>query len=484
MDEVVKDTRSVAIIGAGPAGLTAAYELSKRGITVNVFEALACVGGLCRTISLWDQKVDLGPHRFFSSDPRVNSLWLEVVGRDYAMVDRSTRILYKNRFFDYPLKPLAALKTLGLKEAASCLSSYFQQQVFPDPGSGTFENWVVHRFGRRLYEIFFKNYSEKLWGIPCNELDADFAAQRIKKLSLLEAIKNAVSDQGHSSKHRTLVDRFAYPLGGTGMVYKRMAAAIESRGGKVHLRTPVRRLGVKNGRVSCVELEGGREIPTDAVVSTMPLTLLVKNLPHVPAAVIDAVSSLRFRNTILVYLLVDSADLFRDNWIYVHSPELKVGRITNFRNWVPQLHGSARSTILALEFWCNDDDALWSAEDSTLIRLAKHEIRATGLIGNAAVQEGNVHRIRRCYPVYRVGYKSAVGTIAKYLSSIDGLMAIGRYGSFKYNNQDHSMLMGLLCAQNVLHGRIHDLWGVNTDYEAYQEATVITGTGLEPAPTR
>jgi protoporphyrinogen oxidase len=213
----------------------------------------------------------------------------------------------------------------------------------------------------------------------------------------------------------------------------------------------------------------------------MPLTLLIRALRNTPEAVQQAAASLRFRNTILVYLHIDSPALFPDNWLYVHSPDLQTGRVTNFRNWVPQLYGSARSTILALEFWCNDDDLLWQQDDTVLINLAKQEIYRTRLIGNSPFLEGHVHRIRRCYPIYEVGYRRAVDVISKYLSSIPGLAVIGRYGSFKYNNQDHSILMGLLCAENLLYGAGHDLWGVNTDYETYQEATVITETGLEPA---
>lgn len=473
--------RHVAIIGAGPAGLTAGYELAKRGVRVEIFEADRTIGGLCRSIELWDQKVDLGPHRFFSSDPRVNRLWLEVVQRDYSMVDRLTRIYYGGQFFHYPLKPLDTFSKLGPVEVARCLASYARQQLF-DPGDGgTFEDWVVRRFGRRLYEIFFKTYSEKLWGIPCARLDADFAAQRIKKLSLLDAIKNALTRQRKVSGHQTLVDRFAYPVGGTGMVYERMAESIRRHGGAVHLRSPVTKVLTQAEGGGELIFAGGDRRGFDAIVSTMPLTLLIKALPDIPAAVRDAAALLRFRNTILVYLHIDAQTLFPDNWLYVHSPDLQMGRVTNFRNWVPQLYGSSRTTILALEFWCNDDDALWQQDEAALIHLAQEEIRRTGLIGQASCLGGHVHRIRRCYPVYEVGYKRAVDVISRHLSSIPGLAVIGRYGSFKYNNQDHSILMGLLCAENLLYGAKHDLWSINTDYETYQEATVITETGLELA---
>lgn len=466
----------VAVIGAGPAGITAAYQLAKGGANVEVFEAGPSVGGMAKTIELWGQKVDIGPHRFFSSDTRVNELWLEVVGRDYEMVDRLTRIYYKKRFFFYPLKALDALGNLGLWAAGMCVLSYGKEKLAPTAQDGTFESWVVSRFGRRLFEIFFKTYTEKLWGIPCTELDADFAAQRIKKLSLFEAIKNAVFG-GKGNTHKTLVDQFAYPTGGTGMVYERMAEFVKLRG-KVHLKTPVKRVVSEDGRVVGVELEDGRVEKFDHVISSMPLTLLVQRLDSAPEAIKEASRKLTFRNTVLVYLKVEAKDLFQDNWLYVHSADLQMGRVTNFRNWVPQLYGKAESTILALEYWCYDQDAMWKQDDASLIALAGEEMRKTGLIGDAAISAGQVYRIPRCYPVYGRGYKDHLKPVEDFVRSVPGLTAIGRYGAFKYNNQDHSILMGLLAAENLLKEAKHDLWEINTDYESYQESSVITKTGL------
>jgi protoporphyrinogen oxidase len=468
----------VAVIGAGPAGITAAYELAKGGAQVEVFEAGPSVGGMAKTIDLWGQKVDIGPHRFFSSDTRVNELWLEVAGRDYEMVDRLTRIYYKGSFFFYPLKALDALKNLGLWEAGVCTLSYGKEKVAPTEQDGTFESWVVSRFGRRLFEIFFKTYSEKLWGISCKELDADFAAQRIKKLSLFEAIKNAVFG-GKGNKHKTLVDQFAYPTGGTGMIYERMAQKVVALGGQVHLKRPVERVIVENGRVVGLELVGGETRRYDHVVSSMPLTLLVNKLDGAPEAVKASSKKLRFRNTILVYLKVDAKDLFPDNWLYVHSADLKMGRVTNFRNWVPQLYGNESSSILALEYWCYDQDEMWSWPEEKLVALAKDEIRKTGLVKDAPISAGHVYKIPRCYPVYERGYKENLRPVEEYLKTVPGLTPIGRYGAFKYNNQDHSILMGLLAAENLLEQSGHNLWDINTDYESYQESSVITKTGLE-----
>lgn len=468
----------VAVIGAGPAGITAAYELAKRNVQVDVYEAGPHVGGLARTIPLWNQKVDLGPHRFFSQDRRVNQLWLEVVGKDYEMVERLTRIYYKKRFFFYPLKAFNALRNLGAVEALRCVSSYFLEKFRSGRNADeNFESWVVHRFGRRLFEIFFKSYTEKLWGISCENLDTDFAAQRIKKLSLFEAVKNAIT-HGSKNKHKTLVDRFAYPHGGTGMVYERMAQFVQSKGSKVFLDMPIKKVVAQETTVTGIEFENGERKVYDHVISTMPLTHLVRGFENLPVDVRAAVERLQFRNTILVYLHIEAKDLFPDNWLYIHSPELKTGRITNFRNWVRHLYTSEESTILALEYWCYDQDAIWTKTDRELIELAKNEIRKTGLIGSASISDGYVFRIPKCYPVYSKGYKEPLEVVKIFLSKMQALTVIGRYGSFKYNNQDHSILMGLLAAENVADRMSHDLWAVNSDYD-YQEKSEITETGLQ-----
>ncbi|HEX8575647.1 MAG TPA: FAD-dependent oxidoreductase [Flavobacterium sp.] len=466
----------VAVIGAGPAGITAAYELTKKNIQVDVYESSDKVGGLAKTIDLWNQKVDLGPHRFFSNDNRVNKLWLEVAKSDYEMVDRLTRIYYKRKFFFYPLKALDALRKLGIFEATACVFSYIKEKVKPTRQDGTFESWVVGKFGRRLFEIFFKTYSEKLWGITCKELDADFAAQRIKKLSLFEAIINSIF--GNQGKHKTLVDQFAYPFLGTGMIYERMQDFINLNGGRVHCNAPVRRVLTVSGKVVGIEMESGVIQSYDHVISSMPISHLVTRLPEVPAEVKLAAHSLKFRNTILVFLNVHGKDLFEDNWLYIHSSDLKMGRLTNFRNWVPQLYGDNESSIMTLEYWSFEHEDLWKASDEELISLAKDELDKTGLIKNSKISEGYVHRINRCYPVYETGYKNKLKPVEDYLKSIGGLSVIGRYGSFKYNNQDHSILMGMLAAENIYSNSNFNLWNINTDYDDYQESSVITKTGL------
>ena len=460
--------------------MTAAYQLAQsERAEVVVFEASAQVGGLSRSFDLWGHQVDLGPHRFFSNDRRVNALWLKVAGRNYRMVDRLTRIHYQGKFFHYPLKPVSALLSLGPLEAIRCLVSYGMSKLRPVPrlAQETFAGWVTHRFGKRLFEIFFKSYSEKLWGILCTELDSDFASQRIKKLSFLEVLKNTFAFKGGHS-HVSLIDRFAYPNGGTGRIYERMAEEVAQRGGAIHLNSKIKSVALTHGKVTGVVLEDGSLVACDSVVSTMPLTQMCATLPGTPEEVIAATQLLRFRNTILVYLHIDGRELFSDNWLYIHSPGLRMGRVTNFNNWGQPATARPPSTVLCLEYWCNPEDAIWQHPDEALIALATREIQATGLIGQMRVLEGKILRIPKSYPIYHAGYRAPLKTITDYLRQIPGLVPIGRYGSFKYNNQDHSILMGMLAAENLLQEAGHDLWAVNTDYESYQEQALITEVGL------
>jgi protoporphyrinogen oxidase len=471
--------KKVAVIGAGPAGASAAYILAKKGAEVHLYEASPFVGGMARSIELWGQTVDIGPHRFFSSDPRVNKVWLEVIGKDYAMVDRLTRIFFRNKFYYYPVKAGDALKNLGAIEAVRCIGSYGWQRVKPGGKElgNTFESWVTARFGKRLYQHFFKTYTEKLWGIPATELDSEFASQRIKKLSLWETAKSAVFGGG-GQKHKTLVDQFAYPNDGTGEVYNRMRDYVKEHGGKVYLKTPVAELITSGKTVKGIKLVSGEERMYDEIVSSMPLTILVGRLKNVPPKIANANKSLKFRNTIIVYLQVKAKNIFPDNWIYVHSNELRTGRITNFRNWVPSINHGKKEAILAMEYWCFDEDDFWSWDDKQYVDLAKDEIVKTGLLKPNQVLDGKVVRVPKCYPVYRHGYKKQLKLVEDFLRQYKHLQIIGRYGAFKYNNQDHSILMGLMAAENIVDGAKHDLWNINSDYE-YQESSTITASGLE-----
>lgn len=468
--------KKVAIIGAGPAGITCAYQLVKQGVKAEVFESSAQVGGLAKTIELWGQRVDLGPHRFYSDDTRVNKLWLEVAGGDYKMVKRLTRIYYNGNFYCYPIKALDVLPKLGLYNSLLCFLSYLKAKIWSNSQPQTFEAWVTNKFGRRLYEMFFKTYSEKLWGIKCDELDADFAAQRIKKFSLGEAVKNMLQVKG--TKHKTLVDEFAYPVGGSGMIYERMRSHINENGGNVKCGFGIKRILKDDNRVTGIELESGEVRLYDHVVSTMPITSIIREWNDVPSNINNYGNLLRFRNTILVYLNIDAKNLFDDNWIYIHSDSVKTGRISNFRNFVPELNHGHDSTILAMEYWCNSDDMMWQLKDEQLIELAKSELNKLNITNGANILGGHVYKIPNCYPVYNKNYKDKLRPVEKYLDNIQGLTVIGRGGAFKYNNQDHSILMGILAAENILFNKQHNLWEINTDYDNYLERSLISATGL------
>jgi len=442
------------VIGAGPAGITAALKLAEKGHKVLLLEKNGSVGGLCQSLQLWDQQVDLGPHRFFSNNKQVVELWRSMAP-NYLKVNRITRISYKNKFFQYPLKAMDTLMKLGILEATSCILSY-GFTLCKKQDESNFEGWVKNRFGERLFNTFFKEYSEKLWGLKCSEIHSDFAAQRIKNFSLLEAIKKAL---GSKTTHKTAIDEFAYPRYGTGEVYKNMELRFKQLGGEIIFNTSVTTIDPTNNTVHTAE---GKEYLYRSIISTMPLTTMVVKIPTVTSEVLDACKRLKYRNTILVYLLANESP-FPDNWVYVHSPEVRVGRITNFSNW-----GSERQqTILCLEYWCSNKDPEWKLTDNEWQNIARHEINLLDLQCGSLLDH-KVIRIPKSYPIYDIDYKANMAPVRGFLEQYKNLHAIGRYGSFRYNNQDHSILMGLLAAENITEGANHNLWDVNED-KNYQE---------------
>jgi len=463
----------VIIIGAGPAGLSCGFKLAKENVQVKVFEASPYVGGMSRSFDLWGQRVDLGPHRFFSKEKHINDFFTELIKDDFTLVNRLTRIYYKNTFFDYPIKLFNVLKNLSIITIFKILWEYSRVRLIPIKNPNTFEKWVSNRFGRKLYEIFFKHYSEKLWGIPCSKIDADWAAQRIKSLSLFEAVKSALFGN-IGNKHKTLIDQFAYPNYGTGTLYERAAEYISNHKGEIHLNQKITKVIQDNtGKAAGVQLEDGTIEYADKVISTMPLTYLLKGLNNVPSPIEKAANSLYFRNTILVYLEVDALDLFKDNWIYVHSPEVKHGRITNFRNWSPTLNSDKKTTILCMEFWAFNEDKIWSENDKNLSELAIKEIKSLNLLPKTVnILNTKIIRVPKCYPVYETGYQEPLKKVENYLDTIENLIPIGRYGAFKYNNQDHSILMGILAAEQITTGKSINLWEINTDIEYQEDAKI------------
>jgi len=459
----------VIIIGAGPAGLTAAYELVKQGIHPKVLEKGDKVGGIARTETYKGYRFDIGGHRFFTKVEPVQRLWQEVLGDAFIKVPRLSRIFYKGRFFNYPLNLVNTLYNLGIIESLLILLSYFKAQLRPNPKEDTFEQWVVNRFGERLYKTFFKTYTEKVWGIPCDKIQADWAAQRIKGLSLRTAVINAIFG---SNNTKTLIKEFDYPSLGPGMMWQKFQEAVESKGGTVDLNTGVIRIERQGNRIQniTVKQDGNLvQLSGDRFISSMPITALVHRLdPPAPDEVIQAANSLSYRDFLIVALVVDQTDLFPDNWIYIHSPEVKVGRIQNFKNWSPEMVPDPSKTCLGMEYFCSQGDSLWERSDAELLDLATQELASLGLAQVDDVEDGVVIRQLKAYPVYDRDYRQHLEVIKNFLGTIENLQTIGRNGMHRYNNQDHAMLTGMLAVRNLL-GEQHDLWDVNTERSYHEE---------------
>lgn len=468
--------RDAVVIGGGPAGLTTAYQGQKLGIAPTVLEADAIVGGISRTVSYKGYRFDIGGHRFFSKVQQVNELWDEILGEAFLMRPRMSRIHYKGIFFDYPLKAANTLQNLGLVESALCGFSYAKARLFPQMPEVTFEEWVSNRFGKRLFNIFFRTYTEKVWGIKCSEISADWAAQRIKNLSLSEAVRSALLGAGGKTKNNevitTLIDKFKYPEFGPGQMWERCEQLVADRGGQTIKGVMIDRVHVKDGRAYKATGRGRHgepvEFGAEHFISSMPLRELVRCLsPQAPTEVLRAADKLRYRDFLTVVLIVQRENLFPDNWIYIHTPEVKVGRVQNFGNWSPAMVPDAGRSSLGLEYFLWDKDDMWNWPDEKLIELGTKECIQIGLINPGDVLDGCVVRQPKAYPVYDQHYKQAVDTIRGYLDTIPNLQTVGRNGQHRYNNQDHSMMTGVLAARNMA-GENLDIWEVNVE-KAYHE---------------
>jgi len=462
----------VAIIGAGPAGLTAAFELSKHSITGSVFEADSLVGGISRTEEHDGYRFDMGGHRFFSKSDEINALWDEIMFEPMIVRPRLSRIYYGDKFYDYPLKATNALKNMGLFTAMQCMASYAAAMAKPIPEPSNLEEWVINHFGRKLYSMFFKSYTEKVWGISCKEIGADWAAQRIKGLNLAEAIRSSIFGQAKGKVVKTLIDEFRYPRLGPGQLWEACAERVVTGGWALTRDARVTRLMTSNGRVTGVEAvsKGGEHYRVDCsnVLSSMPLRELISCIDSAPEVVKTAASKLAYRDFITVVLVLDAEKLFPDNWMYIHSPEVKLGRIQNFKNWSPALAPDSSKTSLGLEYFCNEGDDTWNSEDSKLIELGYSELKKIGLAGGELVK-GYVVRVRKAYPVYDKGYAERIGVVRGYLESIEGLQCIGRNGQHRYNNMDHSMMTALIAARNIATDQRRDCWSVNEDAEYHEK---------------
>ncbi|PSR29577.1 MAG: FAD-dependent oxidoreductase [Sulfobacillus benefaciens] len=472
----------IGIIGAGPAGLSAAYELANHGQQVTVFEQDPdFVGGISRTVEYHGYRFDIGGHRFFSKSQEVEDFWTTILGDNLLTRGRISRIFYDDKFYDYPLKPLNAFRNMGVWNTGLCLLDYAKAKTSPPKNIQTFEDWVVYHFGRRLYEMFFKTYTEKVWGTPCDQISADWAAQRIKGLNLISAIKHAFFPQKTSSDKslvvKTLIDTFRYPKLGPGMLWEQVAAKVTQMGGTLLMGQKVVELRHFNGRITSIDSLFDKEqsritYQFDHVISTMPVRSLVRALrPNLPQAVTKAAEALKYRDFITVALVIDSPNLFPDNWIYIHDPKVKVGRIQNFGNWSPFMVPTNTTSCLGLEYFCFEGDGLWNSSDEALLKLAEQELNALGLTRGHSVIDGKVVRVPKAYPVYDEDYQSNVNTIVEYLRySAQNLQLIGRNGMHRYNNQDHAMMTGFLAARNIL-GSNYDLWAVNGDAEYLEEVS-------------
>ncbi len=470
----------VVIIGAGPAGLTAGYELARNGHQVEVLEAdRRYVGGLARTVEYRGFRFDIGGHRFFSKNREIEALWTELLGGRMRECARLSRVYYRGRFFKYPLEPLDALKNLGMMEAIRSLISYVQVQRQPPVHITSFEDWVVSAFGRRLYEIFFKTYTEKVWGIPCSQISADWAAQRIRGLSLVSVMRSLLRVPSHNGAViKTLVDRFRYPVQGPGEMWEKVAAVIEKAGGSVQMGKTVQEILRKDGRIVAVTSQNGAEPQIhsgDSFVSTMPLAELIAGFnPPAPEPILASARGLRYRDFITVALIIEQADLFPDNWIYIHDPGVRVGRIQNFKNWSAEMVPDPRFTVLGLEYFCSENDSLWSSSDEQLINIAKEEISTLGLADKSRVVDGAVVRQPKAYPLYDHDYRTNVAKVREFLDlEAPNLQVAGRNGMHKYNNQDHAMMTGLMAARNIMGGTF-DLWRVNSDAEYLESEDTVT----------
>lgn len=459
----------VIIIGAGPAGLTAAYELVKKELPPIVLERGNKVGGLARTEEYKGYRFDIGGHRFYTKVKEVEQLWREMLKEKFLRVPRLSRIYYNGKFFRYPLNFLNILSNLGLLESARHGFSYLKARFNPIAREESFEHWVTNRFGERLYRAFFQAYTEKVWGIPCSQIHAEWAAQRIKGLSFTSAVSNALFKTNGS---KSLIEEFDYPALGPGMMWEAFRQAVESKGGEVRLQTEVAQFKRRDSRIeSIVANQDGKEIALTAehFISSMPVSELVRKIePLPPAEVIAAAGKLKYRAFILVGLIIRRQQVNDDNWIYVHTPAVKVGRIQNFKNWSAAMVADATKTHLGMEYFCDEGDDLWKQRDDELIALGKRELIELGLAIDEEIEDGFVVRQPNAYPVYDEEYRQHLRTIQNYLATLENLQTIGRSGLHRYNNQDHSMLTGILAVKNLF-GEKHNLWEVNTERSYYEE---------------
>jgi protoporphyrinogen oxidase len=471
----------VLVLGAGPAGLTAALHLVERGRGVTVLERESLVGGLARTEERDGFRFDLGGHRFFTKHPEVQALWEEILGDELIVRPRMSRIRYGGRMFAYPLDAVDVVRNLGPVELSRALGSYLRARASTGD-TDTFEEWVTRRFGRRLYEMFFSTYTEKVWGVPGSELRAEWAAQRIRGLSFGKAVRAAFRgvEDDESGSLRSLVGEFHYPRLGPGQMWEAMRDRVVSLGGRVLCDTPATALEIADGGVVSVSTPD-ETFAVSEVISSLPLAAVARMAaPGVPAAVASAASGLRYRDFLTVALILDGPDPFPDTWIYVHEPGVRVARIQNFRAWSPFMVPDPRASCIGLEYFCFEGDDLWRTDDATLVELAARELDVLGFGGG--VRAGHVVRVPHAYPIYDENYAARVALMRDWVERVDGLQQIGRNGLHRYNNLDHSMLTAARAVENICDGAGHDVWAVNADSWYHEEVRAEEASPYIEAP--
>src|SRR3954454_24636631 len=460
--------KPIAVLGGGPAGLTAGYLLAQQGVPVIVFEAEDQVGGIAKTEVRDGYRFDLGGHRFFTKSQEVDDLWHEVMKEEFLKRPRMSRIYWNGKFLTYPLEGMDVIRKLGPIELVRSGLSYLWAKVKPKGAEENVEQWVSNRFGKRLYQHFFKTYTEKVWGVPTTELRSEWAAQRIKGLSFTSAAKAAFFGN-KGNKIKSLINEFHYPRFGPGQMWETMADEIIAAGGEVRMNTPVTKLEVRDGRIVAIEA-GGERIEAAHGISSLPLRATVGMAgAAAPGDVQAAARGLRYRDFLTVALIVDGEDLFPDNWIYIHDPKVRVGRIQNFRSWSPWMVPDPSKACVGLEFFCFAGDELWNMDDDKLIDLGMRELDQLGLARRDQFKFGFVTRVPKAYPMYDAEYAERVSTIRSWLDGIDNFIQVGRNGLHRYNNSDHSMLTAMRAVDNLVLGTDHDIWAVNAESVYHEE---------------
>jgi len=462
--------KNITIIGSGPAGMACAYTLSQAGHKPIIIERNSTPGGLCRTLDFDGYLFDIGGHRFLSKSEEINQLWKSIMGDDMLHVKRLSRIYYKKRYFDYPLSFINTFWNLGPFECFFCVISLLWAKYRKTADDGTFEGWIINRFGKRLYNIFFKTYTEKVWATACADIHSDWAIQRIRGLSLKRAIRKAIL-KSKAKTPKTLAEEFLYPRTGPGEFYNRLMQQIKGLGGTFCMGTTVKGIRSENGIIKSIEMQDRRaqlthDISVDYLFSTMPLPILVRYIqPRAPDDVIDVAKELKFRSFLVVNVILDKKKIFPDQWIYVHEPNVRLGRIQNYKNWSPSMVVDQSKTSLGLEYLCTENDQLWSMNDIDLINYAMKELEQIGISSRKSLINGFVVRLPNVYPIYSLDYQEKIKKVRNYLDEFSNLRTLGREGLFRYDNSDHALLTGIYAASNYLGNSSQDLWSINADRE-------------------